>query len=69
MTTMDSACPECDSKWYRDGRCMAYSIRQQDQQEQMRSRSGPEYDMSVTRARSAPPRGTPQDDPEGHFSP
>jgi hypothetical protein len=49
---MDSACPERGSKLYRDGRCMACSIRrQQDQQEQMRSRSGPEYDKSVTRAK------------------
>jgi hypothetical protein len=49
---MDSACPECGSKWYRDGRCMACSIRgQQDQQERMGSRSGPECDKSVTRSK------------------
>jgi hypothetical protein len=48
------ACPDCGSSFYRDGRCLVCAARRMfDQHEQMRQRSGPEYEKAVTRGRAS----------------
>ncbi len=48
-----AACPDCGSRFYRDGRCIACAfLREREQHRQMSERSGPEYDKAVSRGRS-----------------
>lgn len=45
-------CPDCGSKFYHDGRCIVCAQRRMlEQRRQMSERSGPQYDLAVSRGR------------------
>ncbi len=49
-----SACPDCGSSMYNDGRCIICPIRwMHEQHRQMRERSGPQYELAAERSRTA----------------
>jgi hypothetical protein len=48
-----NTCPDCGSNLYHDGRCGACSTRRMlEQHRQMSERSGPQYDLAVSRGRT-----------------
>src|SRR5258707_6214134 len=49
----EASCPDCGSSIYQDGRCGACAIRRMSEQHrQMSQRSGPQYDLAVSRSRT-----------------
>ena len=53
MPDIDGTCPECGSAQYYDGHCIACAMfRVHEQQRQMHERSGPRYELTVSRARA-----------------
>lgn len=52
-TMSGDTCPDCGSKFYHDGRCIACAQRRMlEQRRQMSERSGPQYDLAVSRGRA-----------------
>jgi hypothetical protein len=48
-----AVCPDCGSKFYRDGHCLVCSTRRvHEQRQQMQQKSGPGYELAASRSRA-----------------